>query len=374
MSATPPIAFTTGPSQLHPLVADELAAAASDGTLSDSHRSPRFRSQVARTVEALRALLDIPPDHRVLFCASASEAMERIVQGTVRDRSLHLVNGAFARRFHRISQNLGFAASAIERPDGEGYDADHPLPGIDAPGSEGPPQLVAMTQNETSTGVRIRPDAIHALADRVRAAGALAAVDLVSGWPVEAVDPARVDAGFFSIQKAFGLPAGLGVIVASPALVERSRALQTAGRSVGGYQHLPALADAADGSQTVATPNMLGIRLLGRVAEDYLERGIDAIRAETDGKARALWDAIDDLPGLHPFVRGADADRIRSRTILVVETEPSADPVRAALRDRGFLVSDGYGPWKGRQLRIANFPSHSPEAMEALIRALRDSA
>lgn len=375
--------FTTGPTALHPVVAAEVAAAVADGFLSESHRSRRFRVEVARAVEALHALLDVPSEYRILFTASASEAMERIVEGAVSHRTLHLVNGAFARRFRTVAANLGkdtgppddpdvdeVVPGGLVVPDGHGFDGSLEFP-LDPGSTSGrPPELLALTQNETSTGVRIPPAVVHSLADRARAAGLLVAVDLVSGWPVEEVDPSRIDAGFFSVQKGFGLPAGLGVIVASPALIERSRARQAAGEGVGGYLHLPAMAAAADRDQTVATPNMLAIRLLGRVAEAYLDRGLDTIRAETDHKARMVADALERLGELRPFVKDP---AIRSRTIQVIEGSGAdgTDRNRSALLEHGYAVSDGYGPWKGRHLRIANFPVQSPEAMAGLLRVLR---
>ncbi len=353
--------FTPGPTALHPLVAVETAAAMGDGILSESHRGARFTREVERTVEALRELLGIPADHLVVFVSSATEAMERLVEGGSRTRTFHLVNGAFARRFREVASNLGRDAGALEVPDGQGFDVDVWLPEST--------ELLVLTQNETSTGVRIPADRVHLLSDGAERAGALSVVDLVTGWPSEEVDPGRIDAGFFSVQKAFGLPAGLGVIVVGPALVERARRLEKEGARVGGYLHLPALLSAADRSQTVATPNMLAIRLLGRVAEAYLEVGIERIRSETVAKAERIWGAVSGTGTLRPFVTDP---AIRSRTVLVVERVDGGDTetTRRALREAGFLVGDGYGPWKGRQLRIANFPVQSVESMEALAAAL----
>jgi phosphoserine aminotransferase len=371
-----PRIFTTGPTALHPLVRREMPLALEEGLGSESHRSGRFRAEVARTGEALRALLGVPDDHRILFVSSASEAMERIVEGVVDRRSFHFVSGAFARRMRTIAGALGRAPEGAERPDGEGFRMEEALEAVEgalAGGSE-PVDLVCLTQNETSTGVRIGPDTVHGVARRARQAGALTAVDLVSGWPTEEVDPARIDAGFFSVQKGFGLPAGLGVIIASPALLERARERQGRGRSVGGYMHLPALADAADRNQTVATPNALTIRLLGRVAENYLARGVETLRREAEAKRTLLMEAVAASESLRPFVRDGG---IRSRTILVLETDATVDDgaptahLRERLLEHGFVTSDGYGSWKGRHLRIANFPVQSAPMAMALARVLR---
>jgi phosphoserine aminotransferase len=381
--------FAPGPTELHPAARAELRAIAEDGYASESHRSAPVRREVVRLSQALSELLHLPDDYRILLVGSATEAMERIVDGAARERSFHLVNGAFARRFRDVARFSGLDALDAEVPDGASFRAS---------GGEGPPELpggmelLAMTQNETSTGARIPPPDVHELARRAREAGALVAVDLVSGWPTEPVDPGALDAGFFSVQKGFGLPPGLGVIVASPALVERARALRgerlSARRPAGGVMHLAALADAADRNETVATPNTVAIRLLARVTEAYLARGgQEALAARAQAAFRRWWAEIARIgaasearggPGLTPFVADEEG---RSRTVAVVSVsgwegrlsgDTPADRIRGALRARGLVVGDGYGPWKGRHLRVAHFPVQSDAAQAHLLDALSE--
>lgn len=350
--------FTVGPTQLHPTIPDAIRDALAAGLPSWSHRSAPAREDVGRTVEALRALLGIPPGHRVLFLSSATEAMERIVEGAVERRSVHLVNGAFARRFRTIARNLHRETEVLEVPDGEGFDLD----GVElSPGAE----LVGLTQNETSTGVALDPSGIVGLARRHP--DTLVAVDTVTATPLQPLDLSAVDAAFFSVQKLFGLPAGLGVLVASPRLVERARERQARGAGVGGYLHLPALAEAADRNETVATPNSLGIHLLGRVAGSYLRRGIDGLRREAAASAGRIEEAAVEV-GWIPFPR---EERHRSRTVLVFEVPGGSAMIRSRLEQGGFPVASGYGPHRDTQVRIACFPVHSPAAVEGLVRLMR---
>lgn len=363
-----PLCFLPGPTALHPLAVEEARKTFADGFLSGSHRSPRFRACMQAMEDGLRSLLGIPAGHRILLVGSATEAMERIIQGAVVHRSAHLVNGAFARRFRQVAVNLGREAADVTVPDGKGFpeeDAGLTPSGMDAllKGTE----LLAMTQNETSTGVRIPTEAVHGLADRARNAGALAVVDLVTGWPSERVDPSRIDCGFFSVQKAFGLPAGLGVMVVSPEFVERSRKLEADGHPTGGYMGIPALAEAAARHETRVTPNMLAIRLLARVAQAYALEGQEALDRGVRRRAEAFWSAVEGLPGLTPAVGPGHS---RSRTILVVEVDGGSGPLRERLAERGLLVGDGYGPGKGRHMRIANFPVQTDQMMERLLEGL----
>lgn len=313
---------------------------------------------MGRTVEALKTLLGVPDGHRVLFLSSATEAMERIVEGAVDRRSLHLLNGAFARRFRSVAVNLGRDAAAAEVPDGQAFDLSRVDPGPDT-------ELVALTQNETSTGVALDPEGIAGLARRHPQV--LMAVDTVTAAPVQPLDLSLVDAAFFSVQKLFGLPAGLGVLIASPRLVERARARQAAGARVGGYLHLPALASAADRNETVATPNSLGIHLLGRVAEDYLDRGLPRLKEENRSAALLIREAAEAV-GWRPF---QPEPRHRSSTILVFDVPGGSAGPRARLEEAGFPVASGYGPHRDAHIRIGCFPVHTPASVEALAARIR---
>jgi phosphoserine aminotransferase len=350
--------FGPGPSQLHPLVPESLARAVADGLPSVSHRSARFRDEVARAREALSALLDLPDGYRVCYLGSATEAMERIVQGAVARRSFHLVNGSFSRRFRKVAVNLGKETDLLEVEDGKGFRLE------EVEVSEGT-ELAALTLNETSTGVALEARGMEALARRHPEV--LLAVDGVSGTPTVPAPLDRTDALFFSVQKLFGLPAGLGVLIVSPRMAERSFELERRGLSVGGYLHLPALIRAADEDQTVATPNALAIHLLGRVTEAFLADGLDRIRAETARKASGLL-AAGAAAGWEPFVPEED----RSPTVLVFRVPDGSEGPRRRLAERGFEVGSGYGPYKAEHIRIANFPAHTPEAVEALAGAIRE--
>jgi phosphoserine aminotransferase len=365
--ARPPAAerwsFTVGPSQLHPAVPGALQEAFRTGLPSWSHRSDAFRQEVAGTVEALSELLGVPDGWRILLLGSATEAMERVAQGVVGGggRSFHLVNGAFARRFRAVVRNVGGEAGGIEAEDGLGFH----LPSVEVP--EGT-RLLVLTQNETSTGVALDPEGIRSLALRHREV--LTAVDAVTALPTQPLALDAVDAAFFSVQKLFGLPAGLGVLIASPRLVEEVRRRMDAGRSGGGFLHLPALAEAADRQETPATPNMLGIHLLGVVARDFLRRGLWAIRRdarESEARIRAAARAV----GWDPF---PPEERDRSGTVLVFRLPEGrrGEGERGRLRAAGFEVSAGYGANRDRLVRIANFPSHTPDAVDALARAIEE--
>ena len=53
----------------------------------------------------------------------------------------------------------------------------------------------------------------------------LIAVDAVSSAPYGDLDYRLLDIVFFSVQKLFGLPAGLGILIVSPRAIEKSEQL-----------------------------------------------------------------------------------------------------------------------------------------------------
>jgi phosphoserine aminotransferase len=269
------------------------------------------------------------------------------------------VNGAFARRFRAVARNLGGDPHGVEVEDGRGFD----LGEIRVPGEF---RLLAVTQNETSTGVALDPGGIAALARRHPEIPTV--VDTVTAAPTLPLELGAVDGAFFSVQKLFGLPAGLGVLVVSPRLVDRVRERQRRGAPVGGYMHIPALADAAARHETGPTPNMLGIRLLKVVARALLDRGMEQVREDAGRNAVRLHHAATRAGWIPVPARVED----RSTTVLVfrVPGEGAAGRVRVRLQAEGFQVSSGYGPLREAVVRLANFPAHPPEAVDALARRI----
>lgn len=351
------IEFSPGPSQLYPGVSEFLQDALGDDVMSRSHRSAWFADMYAGTVSGLRELLDIPEDYHVWFMGSATEAMERIVQNTVEETSHHFVNGAFSDKFRSIAAQLGTSPTEATVPWGEGFDLTTQRVPKDA-------ELIAITQNETSTGVAHTADAIAALHDRYPEK--LLAVDIVSATPYMTLDFARADCVFFSVQKGFGLPAGLGVLVASPRALDRAKALKSSVRSIGSYHSFIELAKNAEKNNTPETPNVLGIYLLGRVVRDMLSRGVDSLRAQLADNANKLYAVIDTHPLLSPAVLDPS---FRSNTVIVAEVKGGSAPLIEAAKKQGFSIGAGYKDKKTTQIRIANFPAHINH-VDALIRVI----
>jgi phosphoserine aminotransferase len=163
----------------------------------------------------------------------------------------------------------------------------------------------------------------------------------------------------FSVQKGFGLPAGLGVAILSERAIERAAARAAAGRDAGWLRRFAVTAARAEEGETVETPNVLALALLARACVRLAELGgQDELERTTAGKAEDLLAWAEAHGRLTPFVRRREH---RARTVLCLELPEGTDAgaLRARLAARGLIVGSGYGRHRGRQLRVANFPAHS---------------
>jgi phosphoserine aminotransferase len=208
-------------------------------------------------------------------------------------------------------------------------------------------------------------DFIHGI--KTKNPTALVAVDAVSSLPYPKFDFSKIDSLFFSVQKGFGLPAGLGVWIVNENCVSKAEQLLAKGISIGSYHNIPSLKSHAIKNQTPETPNVLAIYLLNRVVQDFLRRGAETLRRETEYKAAILYQALEHHGLINPFVSNKD---FQSKTVIVADTQSHTERLVKFLQEKGLSPGDGYGPFKKSQLRFANFPAHSKEQFELLVDSL----
>lgn len=351
--------LTPGPSELYFTIPDHIKTALNEQIGSISHRSQEFKDIFEQTVGNLRELMDIPDDFYVVFTSSASEIFERLIQNCVEKHSFHFVNGAFSKKFYDFSVLLKRDSQKINAAFGTGFDVQN----VEIPQES---ELIALTLNETSTGVHFPSQDIALL--REKYPNKIIALDAVSALPHVKIDFTKIDTTFFSVQKAFGLPAGLGVWIFNEKCLQKAKYLQEKGVDIGTFHCLPEFAKRAKTFQTPATPNVLGIYLLGKVAGDMLRKGIETIRTETRYKATLVYHFLEQHKELSAFVK---EKRFQSETTLVIDLpSDNAELYVEKLKKQGIILGTGYGEYKKAHLRIANFPTHSKEIFERLVDSL----
>ncbi|MEP7145927.1 MAG: aminotransferase class V-fold PLP-dependent enzyme [bacterium] len=351
--------FTPGPTELYPEVENYIRQAIDDHICSINHRSNEFMDIYKFTIDNLRTLLNIPSSNKIFFLSSATECMDRIIQNTVIAKTFHFVNGAFAERFYKTAVELNKNAEKIEVPYGESFDFNN----IEI---KNDPELICITQNETSTGVAIDPENIYNL--KKLFSNSLVAVDIVTSAPYINLDYDQIDCAFFSVQKGFGMPAGLGVLIVNQECMEKAFNLKSKGINIGSYHNFISLHENAVKHQTTETPNVLNIYLLGKVCEHLNSYGLGKVRKETEEKANLLYNFFDEHDQLRPFVKNKSA---RSKTIINIETDDKQIEVKKKLSDAGIIVGSGYGKFKDSQIRIANFPMHKLNDVKNIIKVFK---
>ncbi|MEQ8240059.1 MAG: aminotransferase class V-fold PLP-dependent enzyme [Cyclobacteriaceae bacterium] len=344
------IYFTPGPSQLFYTAADHLKNAVKEDICSISHRSAEFKKIYEYTIEQLKTLLDLPDEYQIVFASSANEIWERLIQNLTIKKSHHFVNGAFSDKFLSFAHQYGRQSTSESVNDGA--DFSH----WDIPADT---ELISLTLNETSIGYQITNDEIASV--RYANPDKLIALDAVSAFPASKVDINLIDTTYFSVQKCFGLPSGLGVWIVNPKCVERAKKLNES-QITGSYHQLTQMIEMGQKFQTAETPNTLGIYLLGKVAEDMLIRGKKSIINDTIYKASILYSAIENS-SMNPFIENKEH---RSKTVIVADAGSNTSKFLKDASSRGWIIGSGYGKHKENHIRIANFPTHSKEQIEQL--------
>lgn len=347
--------FTVGPTELADGISENFISAVKNNLFSVSHRSKEFEEIYSNTVESLKSLLGISDDFYVFFLSSATECMERILQNLVGNKSYHFVNGYFAERFLNISRQLGKETDFIKSEYGKDFN-------FDDVNIDGGTDMLCFTHNETSTGVTFKEEIIYGLKEKHP--DKIIAVDIVTSVPYYRFDFSFIDVAFFSVQKGFGLPPGLGVMLCRKSLVSRTKDLKDKGNNIGTYNNFIKLAMNADKNQTTMTPNIPAIYLLGKSCEWILNSGIDNLRSETEKKASLIYNFFEKHPNIKPFVKEKD---LRSLTTIVLESDLDLKKVFTKLEYNDFVVSKGYSEFIDKHIRIGNFPMHKLEDVSNLI-------
>lgn len=349
--------FTAGPSQIYPTVPQHLQNAIHENIMSISHRGAKFMEIYAAMERGLREVLAVPADYTVFVFSSATEIWERIAQNCIEKESFHLVNGNFSGSFQNIVTLSGKQALAHVVADGKGFDLDE----LAVPESS---ELIAAIANESSTGVMLSPEDLSRLSEKYP--NKMIVVDAVSAVPTWEGKFSDLDGLYFSVQKGFGLPAGLGVLILSPRLLARGLELEAKGQMVGSYHRFSSLLEKSKKHQTPATPNVLDIYLLSKVCADMIAN-MEAIKAAHAAKYQLLCDWIENHPDLDFAV---EAERDRSNTVVVAKHNYADGSSKIKeLAAKGFEIGAGYGKAAATQFRISNFPATSLADVEAMIAA-----
>ena len=348
------VSFYPGPSRIYDEIPSYVKDAAKVGMLSMNHRSPEFEALAKKTALLFRKKLGVPSNYKVLYTSSATECWEIIAQSLITDKSYHFFNGAFGKKWFEYTLALNKNAEALlfsREEKIEPSDFSFPYPHA----------TICLTQNETSNGTQVEDTILKKF--RKLNPDALIAVDATSSMAGIKLDFKQADVWYASVQKCFGLPAGLAVMICSPKAVERAKAIQEKLH----YNSLAAMISMMEKWQTTHTPNVMSIYLLMRVLEN--SEGIATIHQRTLDRYKK-WEAFaESNDWIKPLIENR---KVRSYTVLPLQAEASViSAVKSKARKAGFQLGEGYGDLKATTLRIANFPALREREIKTLMTLLK---
>jgi phosphoserine aminotransferase len=341
------ITFAPGPSKVYDALPKYMQDAYNQGILSANHRSGAFMHLYQATEQLMREKLHLPEDYKLLFTSSATENWEILTQSVVEKASFHIYSGSFGKKWVEFAKHIVPATSGIKIEANQEIDVAGLTISEDF-------DLIAITQNETSNASQIPMSVIEAIGEKFPEK--MIAVDTTSSMAGIELDFSLADIWYASVQKCFGLPAGLGILIVSPKAVEKAQRKGEKGR----YNSLSFILENAAGYQTHYTPNVLGIYLLNRVLKDLEE--IQHIDSRMRTRMRKLENTIAQTSSLRMLV---DNEATRSTTVMAVAgPEELISSVKKDAEKEGMQLGSGYGPLKPTSFRIANFPAITDQEFE----------
>ncbi len=346
-----PKLFIPGPT---PVAEDTLQAM---GQPQVGHRTPEFSELFAIVTTGLEKVLGA--GKVFLFSNPATGVWEAAVRNTVKKRALNLVNGAFAAKWHTVTQACGLPCDALSKDWGL---AIHPED-VDQALSTGKYDVVTLVHNETSTGVMSPLEDIAGLMTdkypdvflHVDAVSSMVGVEIrVNDW--------HLDTCFASVQKAWALPAGFTVCAVSDRVIERSKEIHHKGY----YLDMEVLDKFYQKQQTPSTPSLPHMYGLQKILAD-IERETPAgryARHQAMAQTTRAW-AQGHEQALYPEAGYA------SPTITAIRNVQGWDlqAIYDALEKVGYRMDRGYGKLRGKVFRIAHMGAVMPDDLDQYLAA-----
>jgi phosphoserine aminotransferase len=346
------ISFYPGPSRVHNEIPSYVKEAYKLGIMSINHRSDEFMAISEKTIRLLKQRLRIPKDYTIFFTSSATECWEVIAQSIVKEKSIHLYSGSFGEKWFDYTKRLKPQAEGIRFSAESIIDVKN----IILIGGN----LICLTQNETSNGTQVSNAVIKTIKNNNP--DHLVAVDATSSMGGIYLDFAAADIWLASVQKCFGLPAGLGLMVCSPNAIEHASTVGERSH----YNSLSFMMSMMEKWQTPFTPNVLGIYLLMRVMEN--SPPIKEVHETLQTRYDRWMTFLEKRKSIRHLIRNTEA---HSMTVIPLKGAPEVvASIKKQAKRNGILLGEGYGDLKNSTFRIANFPAIANAEISKLKRFL----
>jgi len=295
-----------------------------------------------------------------IFTSSSTGVMEGAVRNCVAKKALNTVCGEFSSRWNRITVANGKDCDVLEVPAGKAITPEM----IDEKLKTGQYDAITVVHNETSTGVA---NPIYEIAEVMKKyPDVMFLVDAVSsmaGHKLE-FDKLGIDVLLAGTQKCFALPTGLTIAAVSDKALEKAKTVANRGS----YFDFVEMYSFYEKNQTPSTPAVSLIQALDKQMDDILAEGLEnrwnrhiEMATYIQNWARKWFALFSDEKYLSRTV--SNITNTRNVDIKMLNTE---------LGKRGAMISDGYGPFKGKCFRIAHMGDLTMDDMRWLTAQIED--
>jgi predicted phosphoserine aminotransferase len=351
--------FLPGPTECRP----EVLQAMTQPMIG--HRVPEMEDLIGSIEPNLKYIFQT---HRPVYISACSGTglMEGAVRNGARRHVLSLVNGAFSERFYNIALANGLRADPLEVPWGQVHTPEM----LDDALRRGIYDAVTVAHSETSTGA-LNP--IRQLAEVAHANGDVAIlVDSVSGMAGAPVytDEWKLDFILTGSQKSLAMPPGLAFGVAQESVLERARSKENRGI----YFDFLEFEKNILANQTPNTPALSLMYAAAVQAEHIRNETIEArwARHAEMAKRTYAWVAEMNDRGVPLAILAPEGFRSPTVTTIKAPAGWTGPRVTSAVRERGFVITTGYGKLKETTFRIGHMGDHTLAELETLLAALED--
>lgn len=348
--------FGCGPSKIRPA---QISAFVTEGAklMGTSHRQAPVKNLVKRVQEGLIDLFHNPSGYEIVIGNGGSTAFwDAAAFSMVEKKAQNLVHGEFGSKF----------ATSLTNP---WLDAPTVINGT--PGSrlellaEKGVDSYAYPQNETSTGV-VTPVKRVAGAD----SNAIFFTDATSAAGGIDFDPTETDVYYFAPQKNFASDGGLWFALMSPAAIERTERIAATDRYIPEFLSVKTAIDNSRLNQTLNTPAISTLFLLGEQINWMNENGgLAWADSRTKAASQHLYDWAEASAFATPFVSNPEH---RSQVVVTIDFDESIDAAAIAkvLRANGIVDVEPYRKLGRNQLRVATFTATELADVQVLTAAI----
>ncbi|QJA07842.1 alanine--glyoxylate aminotransferase family protein [Romboutsia sp. CE17] len=298
----------------------------------------------------------------LLSTSSGTGLMEGSIRSCTSKRAAVFSCGSFGDRWYKIGVSNMVPVDLFKVELGQAISPEM----VDKVLSTGKYDLITITHNETSTGIRNPIEAIGEVIKKYD--DVIYCVDAVSsagGMKIE-VDKIGIDICITSVQKALGLPPGMAICTFSKKAVQRAKTVPYRGTYFDLLSIYKYIVD--KNYQYPSTPSLSHMFALNFQLDQILKEGLDNRFLRHENMAKTVRNWAEDH-----FQIFTNKNYL-SNTLTVIENTKkiSISKLNEKLIDRGFEIANGYGELKEKTFRISHMGDYTVEDVVDLLNNINE--